>query len=85
MVGQMKVKLAVTHTCHHCPIIEKELKQRDIPYEVLYVEEHPDIVQRFGLKRSPNLIADEKLIFNGMPELAELRRFLDGLKAGASE
>lgn len=76
----MEVVLAVTKSCHHCSIIEKELGERGIPYAVRYVEDHPELVERYGLKHSPNVIVDDELVFRGMPAMSELQRYFDELK-----
>jgi hypothetical protein len=51
----MEVILAVTKPCHHCPILEGELKARKIPYEIRYVEDHPQLIHEYGIQQSPNL------------------------------
>jgi predicted thioredoxin/glutaredoxin len=71
----MKIELAVTRTCHHCPILEAELKNMGIPYPVRYVEDDPDLQARYRIKGSPNILVDDELVFRGMPELSELRAY----------
>jgi len=71
----MEVILAVTRSCHHCAILEKELKRLHVPYRVRYYEENPGIIEKYGLKRSPVIIVDKKIAFNGMPSLSELERY----------
>jgi len=81
----MNVILLVTRSCHHCPLIEKELQNRSMDYEVVYVEDHPDLAARYGTKKSPNLIVDGELVYRGMPEMAELTRYLDELKSNKQQ
>lgn len=76
----MEVILAVTKSCRHCSIIEKELNERGIPYETRYVEDHPELAKHYHLMRSPNIIVDGEPVFRGMPDLSELQRYLDELK-----
>jgi glutaredoxin len=71
----MDVIIAVTKSCGHCPILKRELDQMEIPYRVHYLEEHPELVDRFNLRGSPNIIVDDDLKFRKMPEIPELREF----------
>jgi glutaredoxin len=73
----MEVIIAVTKSCGHCPILKRELDELDIPYHVHYLEEHPEWVEKFNLRGSPNLIVDGELVFRKMPELSELRKYFD--------
>ncbi len=71
----MEVVLAVTKSCHHCPILEKELKSMHVPYCVRYFEEHPEMIKQYGLKRSPFVIVDGEVVFNGMPSISDLAQY----------
>ena len=54
----MDIKLLTTRTCH-CSNIEQELRDLDLVYERCYVEEHPELVERFKVRHCPVLIIDE--------------------------
>ncbi|MDW7772879.1 MAG: thioredoxin family protein [Desulfobulbaceae bacterium] len=71
----MEVILAVTRSCHHCAILEKELKRLHVPYCVRYYEERPEIIEKYGLKRSPVVIVDDEVVFNGMPSISDLEKY----------
>lgn len=71
----MEVILAVTRSCHHCPILERELKRLHVPYCVRYYEEHPEILEKYGLKKSPVVIVDDEVVFNGMPSISDLEKY----------
>ena len=71
----MEVILAVTKTCNHCPVLERELKKLGVPYCVRYHEDHPEMIEKYKLKHSPVVIVDGEVIFNGMPNLSALREF----------
>ncbi len=60
--------------------MKKRFKERGIPYKIQYVEEPPELVERYQLKRSPNIIVDGEPVYRGMPNLSELQRYLDELK-----
>jgi len=74
----MNVELVVTKTCHHCPMLETELKELEIPYSVLYIEDNPEIQERFGLRSSPNIMVDGELVFRGMPSKEQLQAMVQG-------
>ena len=71
----MDVIIAVSGSCQHCSLLKRELEEMGIPYEVHYLEEHPEWVEKFGLRGSPNVIVDGELVFRKMPELGEFRRY----------
>lgn len=71
----MEVIIAVTKQCEHCGILKRELDAMEIPYRVHYLEEHPEWIEKFGLKGSPNIIVDGELVFRKMPGLQDLRNY----------
>lgn len=75
----MDVRIIATRTCSHCHNLEQELKSLDIVYEVLFVEDHPDVVQRYGIRHSPNLVVDDEVVFRRQPTEDELRVYFAGL------
>lgn len=50
--------LLTTRTCH-CSNIEQELRDLGLVYERYYVEEHPELVERYKIRHCPMLIIDE--------------------------
>lgn len=74
----MDVKIIATHSCSHYPNLEQELKKLDIIHEILFVEDHPDFVQRYGIRHSPNLVVDDEVVFRGQPTEEELRALFSG-------
>ena len=71
----MNVELAVTRSCHHFPILEKELKELGIPYSIRFVEDDAELQRKYDIKASPNILVDGELVFRGMPSITELRDF----------
>jgi glutaredoxin len=71
----MDVIIAVTKSCQHCSILQRELDEMKVPYRIHYLEEHPEWVDKFGLKGSPNIIVDGELAFRKMPEIHDLRQY----------
>ncbi|MHB1094333.1 glutaredoxin family protein [Thiobacillus sp.] len=73
----MELKLITTRTCH-CVSIEQELGDIGIPYELLYAEDHPELVDRLGIRHCPALIINgERLVPLGEIREGELRRLLN--------
>lgn len=73
----MKIQLIVTHTCSHVSGLERELRDLGYDYEVLYVEEHPDVAARYGIRHSPNLVVDGHIVCSGPVPEGELRRLIE--------
>ncbi|MHB1084877.1 MAG: glutaredoxin family protein [Thiobacillus sp.] len=71
----MNVKIIATKGCSHCLGLQHELRDMGIPFEVLLVEEHPDVVATHGIRHSPNILVNEEVVFRGQPSPHELRQF----------
>ena len=69
--------LLTTHTCH-CSNIEQALRDLKIVYQRRYVEEHPELMERYKIKHCPVLIIDETRVIpvDGLTE-GQLRKLLD--------
>lgn len=72
----MKVTIVATKTCRHCPALEQHLKNLGISYDVIYVEENAQLCEEHRIGRSPNIMVDGKVVFQGMPTLFELKKIL---------
>lgn len=70
----MDVKIVATHACSHCQALLHELRDMGIACEVWFVEDHPEIVALHGIRHSPNLLVDGKVVFRGQPSPLELRQ-----------
>lgn len=64
----MKITIVATRTCTHRPILEQQLQDAGLQYEVMYFENNPELIDKYGLKTSPLFIVDEKVVSAGMPE-----------------
>ncbi len=71
----MNIKILATKNCSHCASLQHELRDIGIPFEVLYVEEHPEVVAANGIRHSPNILVDDVVVFRGQPLPQELRAF----------
>ena len=73
----MDVMIIATKTCTHRMQLEQELASLKIPYCVYFVEDHPDLVQKFGIRHSPNLVVDDEVVFRKQPTEIELHSLFD--------
>ena len=73
----MNVKIVATKSCSHSLNLQHELRDMNIPFEVLFVEDHPEVVAAHDIRHSPNILVDDKVIFRGQPTPHELRQFFD--------
>lgn len=76
----MDVKIIASKTCMHRPNLERELTHLKIPYQVCFVEDCADLVQKFSIRHSPNLIVDDEIIFRKQPTEEELHAYFDSHK-----
>ncbi len=68
----MKITILATKTCNHRPKLEEQLQDAGLQYELLYFEDHPELIETYKLKSSPLLIVDDKVVSVGMPEHSQI-------------
>lgn len=73
----MDVMIIATKACTHRKNMEKELECLRIPYRVCFVEDCADLVQKFGIRHSPNLVVDDEVVFRKQPTELELHAYFD--------
>jgi hypothetical protein len=76
------VVVVASKTCSHYPLLEQELRTLDVGYEVRFVEDQPELIERYSLYQSPNLVAGGEVAFRGeadhpLPSRPELERILE--------
>ena len=76
----MDVMIIATKACTHRKNLEKELECLHIPYRMYFVEDRADLVQKFSIRHSPNLIVDDEVVFRKQPTEAELHAYFDTKK-----
>lgn len=69
----MNVKIIATKSCSHRPNLEHELQQLGVGYELVFVEDAPDIVAKYNIRHSPNLVVDNEVVFRNQPTEQELK------------
>ena len=68
----MKIIIAATKTCTHRPKLEEQLQDAGLQYELLYFEDHPELIEKYELKTSPLFIVDDNVVSAGMPEHSQI-------------
>lgn len=77
----MQVQIIATKGCNHRPILEKELQNTDTEYEVIYIDDHPDLAEKYHIRNSPNLLINGEVVFRpghgkSLPSADELEKLL---------
>lgn len=70
----MNVKIMATKSYSHRLSLRQELRDRGIPFEMLFVEDEPDMVMAHAIRHFPNLLVNDESVFRGQPTPHELRR-----------
>lgn len=65
----MEILIAVTKTCPNRIFLEHELQNAWLPYQLIYFEEHPELLEKYQLEHSPLLIVDGKVESIEMEEI----------------
>ena len=72
----MDVMIVATRQCGHYPSLSKELEALNVPHQVVFVEDDPELAQKLNIRHSPNVVVDGEVVFRGQPSEAELRERL---------
>lgn len=72
----MNVQIIATRACSHRPNLERELKDLGVSFSTVFVEEHPEVVVRYGIRHSPNLVIDGRVVCRCVPAEHELAQLL---------
>ena len=73
----MEVTIIATKACTHRKNLEKELEHLQIPYRTCFVEDCADLVEKFSIRHSPNLVVDDQVVFRKQPTEVELHAYFD--------
>ena len=71
----MNVKVIATRGCSHCKNFSRELDDIGIDYQVHYCDDEPELVKKYAIRHSPNLIVDDEVVFRRQPTEQELKEF----------
>jgi len=73
----MKITILATKSCNHRPILEEQLQDAGLQYVTKFFEDHPELVEKYQLKRSPVLLVNDEVVSLGMPgeeKITELKK-----------
>ncbi len=73
----MDVLIVATKNCSHCANLARELDDLGVEYRLAYVETEPELVKKYAIRHSPNLIVDDEVKFRRQPTEHELRECLN--------
>ncbi len=79
----MDVVIVATRGCSHYPNISRELDALGIDHRIVFIEDEPELAQGLGLRGSPNVVVDGKVLFRRQPTVEELREALLGASGGS--
>ncbi len=69
----MNVFIIATKDCSHCTNLKHELYDLGIDCEVKFAEENPQLVEKYSIRHSPNLVVNDEVVFRRQPTEAELK------------
>ena len=73
----MNVMIMATKNCSHCKNFSRELDDIGIEHDVVYCDDNPELVQKYGIRHSPNLIVNGDVVFRKQPTEGELKEFFN--------
>jgi len=73
----MDVMIIASETCSHCENLSRELDDLGVDYRILYAESEPELVKKFNIRHSPNVIVNGEVKFRRQPTEHELRECLN--------
>lgn len=76
----MDVVIIATKACTHRKNLERELEQLRIPYRTRFVEDYGELVRKFNIRHSPNLVVDDEVVFRKQPTEVELHAYFETRK-----
>ncbi len=73
----MDVLVLATRGCSHCKNLSKELDDIGVEHRLLYCDDEPELVEKYAIRHSPNLIVNGEVAFREQPSEGQLRAFFD--------
>jgi glutaredoxin len=73
----MNIMILATRGCSHCKNFSRELKDIGIEHKVYYCDDEPDLVKKYNIRHSPNLIVDGEIVFREQPTEHELKGYFN--------
>lgn len=76
----MDVLVFATKSCPHRAHMERWLRELDVDFRLVFVDDEPERAESFALHHSPSLVIDGELVFHGMPSSADFLERLDRVR-----
>ncbi len=73
-----KVKLIARKTEQQHSAVEHSLKGMDITYELIFAEDHPECLRRYGTSNSPCVVIDDHIVYHGHLTRSDLEAIFRG-------
>ena len=73
----MNAMIMATKDCSHCQNFSRELENIGIHHSVVYCDDNPELVRKYGIRHSPNLIVNGEVVFREQPTEGELKVFFN--------
>lgn len=73
----MNVLIIGTKGCSQCKNLSRELDDIGIMHNIIYCDDEPELVQKYGIWHSPNVIVNGDVVFRRQPSEGELRNFFN--------
>lgn len=71
----MQVQLLVTRTDFSTSNLDQEFRELGVAYELLYIEDHPELVAAHCIQHSPCILVNGRLAFREQPSESQLREY----------
>jgi len=69
--------ILATKNCSQYPNLAHELNDLGIKHDIVFVEDQPELAQRYSIRHSPNLLIDGNIVCRGQPSEHQLRELLN--------
>lgn len=73
----MDVFILASKECSHCTNLKHELTNLNVNCEIKFAEDNPDLVEKYKIRHSPNLIVDDVVVFRYQPTETELKSLFE--------
>ncbi|MAT59429.1 MAG: thioredoxin family protein [Ignavibacteriae bacterium] len=79
----MNLLIISTKNCkHHRSLLEKQLQSKGIPYTVKFVEDNPELIEKYNIHNALIIVVKDKVVFRHTGEKPilsadELQKFIE--------
>jgi glutaredoxin len=73
----MNVVILATKSCSHRKNLSRELDDIGVDYKIIYCDDEPEMVKKYNIRHSPNLIVNGEVVFRKQPSEEELKELFN--------